>query len=194
MEVIRRYFKAKCDARLGTGNAETAQQVHLLLKELDIWPHDLPVVTPALEKAQACGTPTMAMMLADGKIITGRNSTIMNAAAATVINACKYLTGIPDDVHLLSPLVLGPIFKLKASTLADRNPILNLEEVLIALSVSTATNPMIELAMSKLGEMAGCEAHSSVMLGEADERILRKLKVNYTAEPVFATESLCQGD
>jgi len=167
--------------------------VHLLLKELDIWPHDLPVVEPALEKSRESALPAMALQLRDGKIITGRNSDIMNAAAATIINACKYMTGIPDDVHLLSPIVLGPIFKLKASTLADRNPILNLEEVLIALSISTATNPMVEVAMEKLTELAGCEAHSSVILGEADEKILRKLRIQYTSQPVYATEDLFQG-
>ena len=193
MEVIRRYFKAQCDHRSGRGDAETAQTVHLILKELDIWPQDLPVVGPALEKSRASGQPAMALQLRDGKIITGRNSDIMNAAAATIINACKYMTGIPDDVHLLSPIVLGPIFKLKASTLADRNPVLNLEEVLIALSISTATNPMVEVAMDKLTELADCEAHSSVILGEADEKILRKLRIRYTAQPVYATEDLFQG-
>lgn len=191
-EVIRRYFRAKCDQRIGRGDAATTQTNHLLLKELDIWPHDRPVVTPALEKAAAANTPAMAIALPDGTILTGKSSRLMNAPAAMLINAIKYLSGIPDDMHLISPVVLAPILRLKGVTLGERDAALSPEEALIALSISAATNPMVETALEKLPALAGCDAHSTVILSETDERLLRKLRIEVTCEAVYASSHLYQ--
>ena len=38
---------------------------------------------------------------------------------------------------------------------------LNVQEVLIALSICASTNPIIEKAMGKIEELRGCEAHST---------------------------------
>ena len=41
-----------------------------------------------------------------------------------------------------------------------------------------------------LKELAGCEAHSSVILSNVDDSVLRRLKVNLTCEPVYETNKL----
>ena len=63
---------------------------------------------------------------------------------------------------------------------------MNLEEALIALSFSAATNPVVEKALEKLNNLAGCEAHSTVMLPESSLKMFRCLGINITCEPVFA--------
>ncbi len=133
----------------------------------------------------------MAIELPDGKIVTGRSQHLMNAASSAIINATKALAGIADEVHLMSPVILEPILKMKREMLRRRTPTLNLEEVLIALSICAATNPTAELALSKLVLLKNCEAHTSYILSEPDAGILRRLGMNVTrSEPVFETNSL----
>ena len=45
----------------------------------------------------------MAMEMEDGTIITGRSSRRMVAAAAAILNSIKYLSGMADGIHLISP-------------------------------------------------------------------------------------------
>ena len=114
----------------------------------------------------------------------------MDAASSVIINAIKTLAGISDEVHLISPVILEPILKMKREMLGRRNPTLNLEEVLIALSICAATNPTAELALSKLIHLKNCEAHTSYIISESDAGILRRLGLNVTSEPVFETNAL----
>ena len=44
--------------------------------------------------------------------------------------------------------------------------------------------------MQQLEKLAGCEAHSSVILSSVDEHTFRKLKVNVTCEPHFENQKL----
>jgi len=188
-EIIRRYFKAKCDYKQGLVDRETAQKVELLMKNLNMGAHDRDVVEPALRKAIECG-PAMSIKLPSGKIVTGKTTTLMKAAAAVLLNALKELSGIADEIFLLSPIVLEPILKLKTDYMHSEDSLLNLEEVLIALSISAPTNPPVALTMSKLPELKNCEAHSTVMLTRSDEAIFRKFGINLTCEPEFPSKDL----
>ena len=114
----------------------------------------------------------------------------MDAASGAVINAIKDLAGIGDEVHLMSRVVLEPIIKTKLEYLGGHSSILNLEEVLIALSICAATNPTAELALSKLVYLNGCEAHSSCILSDQDAGLLRRLGIHCTCEPVFENNAL----
>lgn len=58
-----------------------------------------------------------------------------------LLNALKRLGGIQKDMHLISPIVIEPIQDLKVNHLGNHNPRLHMDEVLIALSISAATNP-----------------------------------------------------
>ena len=132
----------------------------------------------------------MALILRDGSVVTGRTSDVLTAASGLVLNCIKKSAGIPDDIHLISPAVLGPVRMLKEKILRDRNPLLSLEEVLNALSICAATDPSAEKCLSKLHDLRGCEAHSSHMLSKADEGALKKLGVNITCSPEFPSEDL----
>ncbi len=189
-EILRRYYKAWCDYKNGTGDIETAHLVELLMKNVGITTADRRVVSPALEKAEKVECPVFSIELSDGRIITGKEISLMSAPATALINAVKALSGIADEIFLLSPVVIEPIQRMKGEVLGDRVLRLGLEEVLIALSICAATNSMVELAMTKLAELRGCEAHSTTMLTGADERILRKLGLNFTCEPVFPGKDL----
>ena len=114
----------------------------------------------------------------------------MEATAAAIINAIKYLADINDEMHLISPLVLEPILNLKSNTLGNRNIALSCEEVLIALSICAVTNPMVQVAMDKLSMLKGCQAHSTTILSGNDEQTLRKLGIDTTCDPEYPSANL----
>ena len=188
-EVIRRYFKARCGQKNGIVDDDIPSRIELIMQQLSITEEDRPVVLPARRKAESCGTTALAMSI-NGEVLTGKNSDIMTAPAATVINAIKALAGIDDSIHLLSPVVIEPIIDMKRNVLNYKDAVLNLEEVLVSLSISAATNPMIESVLKKLAMLKGCEAHSTTMINKTDENMLRKLGVNLTCDPVFPSKAL----
>ena len=152
---------------------------------LALTPEERLVVAPALEKAEQTGKPAAAMALPDGRILTGKTSDLLGASAALLLNALKALGGIPDEMHLISPKVIDPIQHLKVDHFGNRNPRLHTDEVLIALSISAATDPTAEIAMEQLGKLRGCEVHSSVILSHVDVKTFKRLGVNLTCEPRF---------
>ena len=198
-EVIRRYFRYSCEYVVGLVDKETVQRAELIMKGLDMKPEDRPVVIPARDAAKLgekqkkgnegiyCGA---AIELQDGTIITGKNSPLMHAASALVLNAIKRLAGIPDKIHLLSPNLTQSIGHLKTDIMKKKSVSLDLDETLIALSISATTNPTAQEAMEKLRELAGCEAHMTHIPTPGDEAGLRRLGVNLTSDAEFSTKSL----
>lgn len=189
-EIIRRYYKAICDNKQGRVDIDTANRVELLMKQIDITRNDRPVIASANEKFKKTDMPSVAIELADGKIITGKASELMNAGASAVLNCIKYLAGLSDALHLIAPEVLEPIKLLKSDVFKSRPIILDMEEVLIALSISASSSSVVKLAIDKLSELANCEAHSSHMVAQYDEDVFRKLGINLTCEPKFPTKDL----
>ena len=102
------------------------------------------------------------------------------------MNAIKHLANIDDKIDLIAPNAIEAILKLKKETLHAKSNKINLEEALIALSFSAATNPIVEKALKELNELSGCEAHSTVMLPESSLTIFRRLGINLTCDPIFA--------
>jgi uncharacterized protein (UPF0371 family) len=198
-EVIRRYFRYACEYAIGFADRETVQRVELLLEDLNAKPEDRIVVNPArqagLEAERKgkgnegiyCGA---AIELADGSIITGKNSPLMHAASALVLNAVKHLAKIPDAMHLLPPNIMESISHFKKDVLKGKMVSLDLEETLIALSISATVNPAAQMAVEKLKELSGCEVHMTHIPTPGDEAGLRKLGVNLTSDPEFATKCL----
>ena len=184
-EIVRRYYDALCDLKKGKGTEETVSKLELLMKKAGVDPTARHVVAPALAKAEQTGLPAAAIELPDGRIVTGKTSNLLGASAALLLNALKTLGGMPDELHLISPVALDPIQHLKVDHLGNRNPRLHTDETLIALSISAATNPTAELAMEQLSKLRGCEVHSSVILSAVDEKVFKRLGVNLTCEPRF---------
>ena len=198
-EIVRRFFRYRCEYAMGFADKETCQRAELLMKELDLSPDYRRVVEPAMEAALEaersgkgnedvfCGA---AVELRDGTIVTGKNSSLMHAASSLILNAIKELAEIPDKILVLSPAVIESIANLKKNIMNRKTVSLNLEETLIALSISATTNPTAQLAMEKLKELAGCEIHTTHIPTPGDEAGLRRLGVNLTSDPNFSTNRL----
>jgi len=198
-EVIRRYFRYACEYAMGFADKETVNRAEAIMCELNLKPTDRPVVPPARQAADEarvkgkgnegifCGA---AIALEDGAIVTGKNSPIMHAAASLVLNAVKRLAEIPDRLHLLPPNIMESISHLKKDILSSRQISLDLEETLIALAISAASNPAAELALEKLKELRNCEVHITHIPTPGDEAGLRRLGLNLTSDPNFASKCL----
>ena len=185
-EIIRRYFKAQVEeARAGLGT-EQSERAAVIMAKAGIKVEDRPVVAPARQRAEETGEPASAMQLHDGTMITGRTSPLLGCSAAMLLNALKHLAGIDDDIHLLSPESIEPIQTLKTKHLGSKNPRLHTDEVLIALSVSAAKDENARKALEQIKELAGCDVHTTTILGSVDEGIFRNLGVLVTSDPVFA--------
>ncbi|MFW5770894.1 MAG: DUF1846 domain-containing protein, partial [Spirochaetota bacterium] len=198
-EIIRRFFRYSCEYAMGFTDRDTVQRVELLMEELDLTPEDRAVVKPARQTAIEsrkedkgnegiyCGA---AMLLSDGTIITGKNSPLLHATPALILNAIKTLAGIPDNIHLLSPGVIDSIRRMKGDLLGSRSLSLDLEETLIALAISAGANPTAHAAMEHLPILKKCEMHMTHMPTPGDDVGLRKLGINVTSDPSFSTRNL----
>ena len=184
-EILRRYYTALSDQKQGKVDDNQVFKLELLMKKAGVAPDQRRVVAPALQKAEQTGLPAAAMELPDGRIITGKTSDLLGASAALLLNALKALAGIDDALHLIAPEVIDPIQHLKVDHLGNRNPRLHTDEVLIALSISAATDPTAEKAMEQLSNLRGCEVHSSVILSAVDEKTFKRLGINLTCQARF---------
>ena len=184
-EIIRRYYTAQCDFKQGKISEDVIRKLELLMKKAGVSPADRSVVAPALERAELTGKPAAAMEMPDCTIITGKTSDLLGACSALLLNALKYLAGLEDELHLISPSVIDPIQHLKVDHFGNRNPRLHTDEILIALSICAATDPRAEQAMEQLDKLRGCDVHSSVILSAVDEKTFKRLGVNLTCEPRY---------
>ena len=189
-EIIRRYFKSACALREGTAEPAELQKQELLMHSLGISPEMRATVLPARRVAEATGEPATAIELPDGRVVTGKTSSLLGASSAALLNALKELADIADEIKLISPATIEPIQKLKLAHLGNRNPRLHTNEVLIALAISAATDPLAARAMDALNQLNGCEVHSSVILSQVDEDMFKRLGLNITYDPVYQTNCL----
>ena len=189
-EIIRRYYEALCQQRKGMGGDAPVYKTEILMNQCGISPEDRPVVGAANKKAESTGAPAAAIDLPDGRIVTGKTSALLGASSAMLLNALKCLANIDDDVLLMSPTVIEPIQRLKTGFLGNHNPRLHTDEVLIALSVCAVSDENARAALDCLKSLAGCQMHSSVLLSQVDEKLLKNLGINLTCEPKYQTKKL----
>ena len=198
-ELIRRYFRYSCEYTMGFAERETVQRAELLMNELGVRPEDRKVVAAAraaAQDAEARGKGNRgifvgaALELHDGTIVTGSNSPLMHAASAMILNAAKKLAGVPVGLPLLAPSTLESVARLKEDVLGAKTISLDLDEVLICLSINAAANPMAQLALDKLTELRCCEVHMTHIPSPGDEAGLRRLGTNLTSDPNFASKNL----
>lgn len=201
-EIIRRFFHYSCDYAIGYATKKTVERAELLMNEIGASPDDRLVVAPARKAAADAETSGKgdknvycgaAIELADGTIVSGKNSPLMHAASSLIMNAIKTLAKIPDQIHLLTPEIIESISGLKRDVMQKKSVSLNLEEILIALAISTTSNPSARYAMDQLKELRGCDVHMTHIPTPGDEMGLRRLGVNTTCDPVFASRNLFFG-
>ena len=183
-EIIRRYFTALNDLAKGHGSDGEVNKIKLLFKQADIDISYRKPVAAARERAEKSGLPCSAIELSDGTIITAETSALLGPSSALILNTLKHLAGIDHSVKLIPQELIEPIQHTKLNYLRGHNPRLHSDEVLVALSVLSPHDENCRKALEKLPEMNGCQVHSTVMLGEVDHKIFRKLGVGLTCDPV----------
>ncbi|MGN7211499.1 DUF1846 domain-containing protein [Brachybacterium paraconglomeratum] len=189
-EIIRRYYKALMHERIQDEDDVVSQRIGMVMSKAGCSPSDRSVVEPALAVEARTGEPGAAIELADGTIVTGKTSALLGCSAAMLLNALKHLAGLDDAVQLLSPSSIEPIQTLKTEHLGSRNPRLHTDEVLIALSVSASSDENARRAVDQLRSLAGCDVHTTTILGTVDEDIFRNLGISVTSEPRFLRKAL----
>ncbi|MBU1127346.1 DUF1846 domain-containing protein, partial [Patescibacteria group bacterium] len=191
-EVIFRFFRYQAEAKKGLKSKKALQRTKALMEELGLKPEDrkvVPVARKALCQAQKqrdkgeggtyCGA---AVELADGQVVTGKNSLLLHAEAAVILNAIKVLAGIPDKTYLLSPKVISGVNKVKQEILKEKSESLNLSETLVALSMVSITNPTVNRALKCLTQLRGCKMHTTHIPARGDESAFRKLNLWVTTD------------
>ena len=189
-EIVRRYYAGLLAEKNGNGSEETVCKLELLMKQAGVTVADRKVVAAANQKAEETGEPAAAMELPDGRIIVGKTSSLLGASSALLLNALKALGNIDDQIHLLAPMIIQPIQHLKVDHLGNQNPRLHTDEILLALSISAATDHTAEIAMQQLSLLKDCQVHSSVILSPVDQKTFKRLGIQLTMEPTYQYKKL----
>ena len=189
-EIVRRYYQTLVDVRRGYAPESSIQKIEVIMNKAGLTPEYRRCVSPALKKAEDTNGPAVAIELEDGRIVTGKNSSLLGAASAALINAMKAVSNFDDETMLLSPNIIAPVQKLKTEYLGNNNPRLHLDEVLVAITISAQMNPFADKAIRNLPLLKGAQAHSTVILSQNDENTFRKLGIQLTCEPKYQTKKL----
>lgn len=183
-EIIRRYYYALCNLAVKGNNENEVNKISLILKQAKLTTEYRKTTVAAKERKEKEGVPTAAIELQDGTIITSCTSSLLGPSAALILNATKYLAGIPHSVKLIPEELITPIQRTKVTYLQGHNPRLHTDEVLVALSVLSNNDENCRKAIEQLPKLKGCQVHSTVMLSEVDRKIFKKLGVSLTCDPV----------
>lgn len=190
MEILRRYYTGLVDRVKGKCDECVVRKLEIVMQQAGVTPDVCPAVRASLDKAQATGAPAGAMVLPDGRVVTGKTSSLLGPSAAMLLNAVKLLAGIDKDLDLLPASIIAPISDMKLRHLGHHNPRLHSDEVLIALSISAVTNPLAERVLKKLDDLRGSEAHFSVILSEEDAKLYKRLGIHVSCEPRYEVKKL----
>ena len=183
-EIVRRYYTALGKLALGACNENEVTKLKLLFKQAKIDTDYRKCTVAAKERLKETGVPCSAIELQDGNIITASSSPLLGTCASLLLNATKHLAGIDHSVKLISQELIEPIQKTKTEYLGGHNPRLHTDEVLVALSVLSQNDANCRRALAMLPLLRGCQAHSTVMLSEVDQKIFKKLGIGLTCDPV----------
>ncbi|MFC1752647.1 DUF1846 domain-containing protein [Thermoproteota archaeon] len=193
-EIVRRHFNYKRSKIEGVETQDTIEKMEELMEKAGVKPEDRKVVLTAREASEKaksnkgfnniyCGA---AIQLKDQKMVYGKNSSLLHAESAAVLNAIKELAGIPDTIDLISPDVIKSITETKTILLNRKTPNLNVDETIIALAISSTTNPTAKLALDHLSNLQSCEMHVTHLPKKGDEAGLMRLNMNITTDGKLA--------
>ncbi len=183
-EIIRRYYSALCNLAVTGNNENEVNKISLIMKQAKLTTEYRKTTIAAKERRDLTGVATAAIELNDGQIITSRTSSLLGPSAALIVNATKYLAGIPHEVKLIPEEFIEPIQKTKVEYLHGHNPRLHTDEILVAMSLLSNKDENCRNALAQLPKLEGCQVHSTVMLTEVDQKVFKKLGVGLTCDPV----------
>ena len=198
-EIIRRYFRCAVEYAIGLVEKETLDRITAIMNKTGAKVEDRRVVLPAREaakNAEKCGKGDegfycgAAIELHDGTIITGKNSSLLQASSSLILNAAKHLAGLPDKMYLLPEVMIDSVTHLKRDVLNGKIVSLDVDETLIVLGISALSNPAAKMALENLKLLRDCEVHLTHIPTPGDEAGWRKLKVNLTCDPEYSSKSL----
>ena len=184
-EIVRRYYQVLKDRINGKCDNDVIRKMELIMKQAEVTLEERKVAGAALKKAEGAEGPVCAIQLTDGRIVTGKTSSLLGASSAALLNALKEIAGIADEVHLISPEIIEPLQNLKINHLGSKNPRIHMDETLVALSICAANDPLAKKALEGISALKGAEAHSTVILSQVDENMFKKLGINLTSEATY---------
>jgi uncharacterized protein (UPF0371 family) len=196
-EIVRRYFRYHREFVEGDTTHDTLERMDKIMKKVGVKPNDRSVVLPAREAAEEarrgredgkgykgifCGA---AIELCDdsGHIIMlcGKNSSLLHAESAVVLNVVKFLAGIPDEVDVISRPVIDNMIELKRR-MGENSTSLDVKEVLDALAASAVFDENAHNCIEALEKMKDCEMHTTHLMDDGDEAPLKQLGLNITTD------------
>ena len=190
MEILRRYYAGMVDRVRGKCDDDVVRKLEIIMQQAGVTPDICPAVAACLKKAEETAAPAGAMVLPDGRVVTGKNSSLLGPSAALLLNAIKALAGIDKELDLLPSSIIAPISDMKISHQGHRIPRLHSDEVLIALSISAVTNPLAERVLKKRDDLRGCDAHFSVIISEEDEKLYKRLGIHVSCQTRYEIKRL----
>ena len=179
-EIIRRYYRSLTDLKKGLCTPEVPERIKLLMNELGINESGRTVVAHAEAKRNSTGKASACLQIGK-KYITGRRTDYLSPISSTILNTLKTISKIPDEVDLIAPTVLTPILDIKNRVSNFKANYLNLNEVLIALSICSTTNPVVKKILENLDKLTGTELHSTHLIPDDEIIILSNLGINATS-------------
>ncbi len=195
-EIVRRYFMYHRDFVEGEATSETLERMDEIMGKVGVKPLDRSVVLPAREAAEDarrrrnkgkgyrgvfCGAAIELVRTRSVMMITGKNSPLLHAESAALLNAMKTIVGIPDEVEVISRTVIESMIRLKKA-MGLTGASLDVKEVLDALAASAVSDENAQRCMDALETLSGCEMHATHLMDDGDETPLKQLGLNVTTD------------
>ena len=196
-EIVRRYFRYQREFVEGDTLHTTIETMKKIMEKAGVKPEDRSVVLPAREAAKEarrrkdvgkgygdvfCGA-AIEIFSESGKasIVTGKNSPLLYAESAALLNATKILAEIPDEVDVISPNVIQSIIQLK-TIIGLSSTSLDVKEILNALAASAVSDQTSQECLNALGKLKRCEMHATHLMNEGNEKTLKQAGLNLTTD------------
>ncbi len=190
MEIVRRYYRGLCDNRKGMLSDDVVRRLENIMHNACVKPDLRRIIPAVMSNANDSEIPVAGLELDDGRIVIARESESLTAPSAMILDALKTIAGMDPNILLMSSDVVAPIQKIKNETIGRTDIRMDINEMLIALSVLAERNNMAAETVSHLHELRGCEVHSSVMASPSDMDMMKGLGLNVTCEPNYRKTGL----
>lgn len=192
-EIVRRFYQYQREFVEGLTTYDTLERMEVIMARVGVTPEDRSVALAAnraLEEALQdpekgykglhSGAAIEFWVASRKVLLTGKRSPLLHSEAAAMLNTVKYMAGIPDEINVLSPIIIESITGLKRVLGLDES--LDVKEVLDALAVSAVFNPNAAECLSALPALRGCEMHSTHLMDGGCEKPLKELGLNITTD------------
>jgi len=196
-EIVRRYFRYHAEFIEGDTFYDTCERMEQIMEKAGVKPEDRSVVLPAREAAENASKRTnegkgyrgvfcgaaIEIILDSGKtvIVTGKNSPLLYAESAALLNATKIMARVPDRVDVISPNVIRSMMRLK-NTIGLSSTSLDVKEILNAMAASAVADENARKCLDVLDKLRGCEMHTTHLMNEGSEKTLNQIGFHLTTD------------